>query len=88
MSHLNPRSVRLAILFYVGMALGGVLCLTGCTGSLDWQAHYPGKHNPIAEYQPGSGRTVYQGYTPPYPMDPPAADSPAWYQGMDLGLRN
>ena len=67
-----------------------LLCanLIGCTMQFDAQAHYPGKWNDVGEYQPGNGRTIYKGYMPPIPMDPPAADSPAWYHGMDLGLRN
>lgn len=81
-SHNGRRWVRLAAL------LTASLLLVGCTGSLDWQAHYPGKYNDIGEYRPGAGTTVYKGYMPPIPMDPPAADSPAWWHGADLGLRN
>lgn len=84
MSDSTPiaRTLRLAATFTASLWLGG------CTGSLDWQAHYPGKYNDIGEYRPGAGVTMYKGYMPPIPMDPPAADSPAWYKGMDLGLRN
>lgn len=74
----GKRWVRLAAMLTLSM------WVTGCTGSV--QVHYPGKYNAIQTYEPG--RTVYQGYTPPMPMSPPAADSPAWYKGMDLGLRN
>lgn len=84
MSDSTPiaRTLRLAATFTASLWLGG------CTGSLDWQAHYPGKYNDIGEYRPGSGVTMYKGYLPPIPMDPPAPDSQAWYKGMDLGLRN
>lgn len=76
------RWLRVAAMITASLWLGG------CTMQFDAQAHYPGKWNDVGEYQPGSGRTLYKGYMPPIPMDPPAADSPAWYHGMDLGLRN
>lgn len=81
-THGGKRWVRLAAMLTASMWLGG------CTMQMDAQAVWPGKLNPVVEYQPGAGRTVYQGYVPPMPMDPPAADSPAWWHGADLGLRN
>lgn len=95
MTHLNPRSIRLAILFYAGLALGGVL--GGCTAS--FQAHYPGKWNAVDTYEPG--RTVYRAhevarhnpvYAPEnrdyaHKEDSRAHAVDPWYKGMDLGLR-
>lgn len=44
----------------------------GCTGSLDWQAHYPGKLNAVDEYQTRPATVHYKGsYRPPFPMAPP-----------------
>lgn len=51
----------LSVLFTLAMICGG------CTAS--FQAHYPSKYNAVQTYEPG--RTVYRGYTPPMPMDPP-----------------
>lgn len=50
------------------------LWLCGCTAEMTM--HYPGKWNAVDRHE--SGSTFYRGYTPPFPMDPPTADSQAW----------
>lgn len=55
----------LAVMFTLAMICGG------CTGSLDWQAHYPGKYNAVDQYQTRPATVYYKGYVPPFPMDEP-----------------
>lgn len=62
MYHFNPRTVRLAILFTLGLWIGGMFA--GCTAT--YTAHWPGKHNAIDHHD--AGRTVYKGgYYEPAP---------------------
>jgi len=51
----------LAVLFTLAMIVGG------CTAEMTM--HYPGKMNAIDTHE--SAKTIYRGYTPPVPMNPP-----------------